>query len=79
MMALIAATVLIPGDYFAINSTLSFEALAALGFPVSRVTELSAMVGTDVVRRSSNRWSSEKSLALMTRELLSTARSPGSR
>ncbi|HEX9021341.1 MAG TPA: carbon starvation CstA family protein [Nitrospirota bacterium] len=51
MMALVAATVLIPGDYFAINSRLSFEALAAMGFPVSRVRELSAMVGTDVVGR----------------------------
>jgi carbon starvation protein len=51
MMALIAATVLIPGDYFAINTRLSFDALASLGFPVSRVTELSAMVGTDVVGR----------------------------
>ncbi len=51
MMALIAATVLIPGDYFAINTKLSFDALASLGFPVSRVTELSAMVGTDVVGR----------------------------
>jgi len=51
MMALIAATVLIPGDYFAINTSLSFEALAGLGFPVSRVTELSAMVGTNVVGR----------------------------
>lgn len=51
MMALIAATVLIPGDYFAINTKLSFDALAALGFPVSRVRELSAMVGTDVVGR----------------------------
>jgi carbon starvation protein len=51
MMALIAATVLIPGDYFAINTKLSFEALAALGFPVSRVAELSAMVGTNVAGR----------------------------
>lgn len=51
MMALVAATVLIPGDYFAMNSMLSFDALAALGFPVSRIHELSAMVGTDVVGR----------------------------
>ena len=34
-MALIAATVLIPGDYFAINTKLSFDAIAALGFPVT--------------------------------------------
>ncbi len=51
MMALIAATVLIPGDYFAMNTRLSFDALAALGFPVGRIGELSAMVGTDVVGR----------------------------
>jgi carbon starvation protein len=51
MMALIAATVLIPGDYFAINTKLSFDALAGLGFPVSRITELSATVGTDVAGR----------------------------
>jgi len=51
MMALIAATVLIPGDYFAINSTLSSDALAALGFPSGRVAELSALVGTNVAGR----------------------------
>jgi carbon starvation protein len=51
VMALIAATILIPGDYFAINSTLSFDAIAALGFPVERVTEFSTMVGTNVVGR----------------------------
>jgi carbon starvation protein len=51
MMALIAATVLIPGDYFAMNTRLSFDALATLGFPVGRITEFSAMVGTDVVGR----------------------------
>ena len=51
MMALIAATVLIPGDYFAMNTGLSFDALASLGFPVGRITEFSAMVGTDVVGR----------------------------
>jgi carbon starvation protein len=50
-MALIAATILIPGDYFAINTSLSFEALASLGFPVERVRELSSMVGTDVAGR----------------------------
>ena len=50
-MALIAATILVPGDYFAINTKLSFDALAALGFPVDKVTEFSKMVGTDVVGR----------------------------
>lgn len=51
IMALIAATIIIPGDYFAINSHLSFEALAALGFPVSHVEELSRLVQTNVVGR----------------------------
>ncbi|MEW6417743.1 MAG: carbon starvation CstA family protein [Nitrospirota bacterium] len=51
IMALIAATILIPGDYFAINTKLSFDAIAALGFPVNRVTEFSKMVGTDVIGR----------------------------
>jgi carbon starvation protein len=51
VMALIAATILIPGDYFAINTKLPFEAIAALGFPVDRVQELSRIVGTDVTGR----------------------------
>lgn len=51
IMALIAATILIPGDYFAINTKLSFDAIAALGFPVDRITELSKTVGTDVAGR----------------------------
>jgi len=51
VMALIAATILIPGDYFAINTKLSFDAIAALGFPVEKVTEYSKMVGTDVAGR----------------------------
>lgn len=51
IMALIAATILIPGDYFAINTKLPFDAIAALGFPVDRITELSKTVGTDVAGR----------------------------
>jgi carbon starvation protein len=51
IMALIAATILIPGDYFAINTHLHFDAIAALGFPVAKVTEFSKMVGTDVIGR----------------------------
>jgi len=51
VIAVIAATILIPGDYFAINTKLSFDALAQLGFPVSRISELSAAVGTDVAGR----------------------------
>ena len=51
MMALIAATILIPGDYFAVNTNLSADALAALGFPVDQIKNLSAMVGVNVEGR----------------------------
>jgi len=51
IMALIAATILIPGDYFAINTKLPFDAITALGFPVDKITELSKTVGTDVAGR----------------------------
>ena len=51
VMALVAATILIPGDYFAINTRLSFDAIASLGFPVDRIRELSALVGVDVAGR----------------------------
>jgi carbon starvation protein len=51
VMALIAASVLLPGDYFAINTNLSSDALAAMGFPVSRIDELSRLVEVDVAGR----------------------------
>lgn len=51
IIALIAATVLIPGDYFAINSKLSFPELSALGFPVAKIKELSSMVGVQLEGR----------------------------
>ncbi len=51
VMALIAASVLIPGDYLAINTTLSAETLTAMGFAPSRITELSQMVEADVAGR----------------------------
>ncbi len=51
VMALIAASVLIPGDYFVINTMLSPEQLAAMGFPVARIQELSQLVEVDVAGR----------------------------
>ncbi|MGH7204597.1 MAG: carbon starvation CstA family protein [Nitrospiraceae bacterium] len=51
VMALIAAGVLIPGDYLAINTMLSSDALEAMGFPVSRIQELSRLVEVDVSGR----------------------------
>jgi carbon starvation protein len=51
VMALIAAAILIPGDYLAINSRLGPEALAALGYPVGQIESLSALVGIDVAGR----------------------------
>ncbi len=49
--ALIAATVLIPGDYFAINTKLSFDQLAAMGFPVSQLNALSSHIGISLAGR----------------------------
>jgi len=51
VIAIVAATVLIPGDYFAINTTLSPDRLAAMGFPVASIQELSRMVGVNVAGR----------------------------
>jgi carbon starvation protein len=51
MMAVVAAGILEPGDYFAINSTLGADALTAMGFPPVHIEELSQMVGTDVAGR----------------------------
>src|SRR5574339_1011011 len=47
VMALIAAAVLVPGDYFSINTTLSADALTAMGFPPQRIEELSRLVEVD--------------------------------
>ncbi len=51
VIALIAAAVLIPGDYFAINTMLGPDALASLGFPPERIAELSETVGVNVANR----------------------------
>ncbi|MEW6162799.1 MAG: carbon starvation protein A [Nitrospirota bacterium] len=51
VMALIAAAVLIPGDYFAINTRLSFSELASLGFPVYEIRELSSAIGVELAGR----------------------------
>ena len=51
VIAVIAATILIPGDYFAINTHLTAESLAQLGLPVRHIAELSAEVGVDVAGR----------------------------
>ncbi|MBD0315360.1 MAG: carbon starvation protein A, partial [Nitrospiraceae bacterium] len=51
VVALIAASVMIPGDYLAINTTLSAEALTAIGFPPERIAELSRLVEVDVAAR----------------------------
>ena len=51
VMALIAACVLMPGDYLAINTFLSAETLASMGFPVARIEELSRLVEVDLAGR----------------------------
>ncbi|MBK9308709.1 MAG: carbon starvation protein A [Nitrospira sp.] len=51
VMALIAASVLIPGDYLVINTTVGAEALSAMGFAPARIAELSQMVEVDVSGR----------------------------
>jgi carbon starvation protein len=51
VVALIAASILVPGDYFAINTQLSADALSALGYPVARIQELSRLVEQEVMGR----------------------------
>src|SRR3989442_14889436 len=51
VIALIAASILAPGDYFAINTKLSAEALGALGYPVAHIQELSRLVEQDIMGR----------------------------
>jgi len=51
VVALIAASILVPGDYFAINTKLSSEALAALGYPIAQIQELSRLVEQEIMGR----------------------------
>ncbi|MEW6456434.1 MAG: carbon starvation CstA family protein [Acidobacteriota bacterium] len=51
IMALVAASVLIPGDYFAINTKLSISQIVSMGFPVSKLDELSQMIGINLAGR----------------------------
>jgi carbon starvation protein len=51
VMALIAAGILMPGDYFAINTKLSLDELIALGFPAVHIDELSRLVEVQLQNR----------------------------
>lgn len=51
VIALIAASILMPGDYFAINTRLSADALAGLGYPVAHIQALSDLVEQDIMGR----------------------------
>lgn len=51
VIALIAAGLLIPGDYLAINTHLSADTLAAMGYPVAKIQELSRLVEVDISGR----------------------------
>lgn len=51
VISLVAATLFMPGDYFAINTKLSPEAIAALGYPVIYLQELSQLVGVELAGR----------------------------
>ncbi|MHC1746111.1 MAG: carbon starvation protein A [Negativicutes bacterium] len=50
-MALIAAVVLAPGDYFIINTPAAVWAKVAPFFPTKEISELSVLVGMDVAHR----------------------------
>ncbi len=51
VMAVIAAALLVPGDYFSINTALTPAALTGMGYPPARIGELSTLVGVDVSGR----------------------------
>ena len=51
VIALIAACLLVPGDYFAINTHLPIETLETMGYPTAHIEQLSNMVEVDVSGR----------------------------
>ena len=51
VIALISAGLLIPGDYLAINTHLSADALTALGYTIAKIQELSRLVEVDLSGR----------------------------
>lgn len=51
VIALIAASILYPGDYFAINTDWLFSALEKIGFPVVHIEELCRLVEQDCINR----------------------------
>ena len=51
VIALIAACLLTPGDYLAINTVLPFDTLASMGYPILNIQELSNMVEVNVAGR----------------------------
>ncbi len=51
VVALIAACLLVPGDYLAINTKLPAEELQTMGFPTAHIADLSNMVEVDVSGR----------------------------
>ena len=51
VIALIAASILIPGDFFAINTKLSPDVLSSIGFPIAKVKELSQAIGLELQGR----------------------------
>lgn len=51
VIALIAASVLVPGDYLRINTMLTPDALAAMGYPTVKVDDLSRLVEVDIAGR----------------------------
>jgi|SRR5579863_276013 len=51
VMSLVAASILTPGDYLAINTRLAPETLASIGYPIRHIDGLSQLVGINVAGR----------------------------